>query len=252
MQIKTDNDRDLARESGRRLSRVLRQVEKLVRPGISALEFDRLAEKLIREGGDIPIFKNQKGESGQLYPASLCVSINDEAVHGIPRADKILQEGDIVGLDIGLSHQGVVTDMATTLAVGEISKEAKKLLDATKEALAAGISAAKAGARVGDIGAAVEAVAKKYGVKVLKDLAGHGVGKSLHEDPYIPNYGKAGKGEVLKAGMMLAIEPIFSLGSEEIISGEDDWTLSSADGSLCAQFEHTIIVGEGEAEVVTK
>jgi len=252
MQIKSEAERSLARESGKRLAKVLREVEKLVKPDVSAIELDRLAQKLIREGGDLPIFKNQKNESGMLYPASLCVSVNDEAVHAIPAEKKILKVGDIVGLDIGLSHKGVITDMATTLAVGKISKEAQKLLDATHEALSAGIGAAKAGNRVGDIGAAVEGVAKKYGVRILKDLAGHGVGKSLHEDPFVPNFGKAGRGGVLKAGMMIAIEPIFSIGSEEIILGEDGWTLSTADGSLAAQFEHTIIIGDGDAEIITK
>jgi methionyl aminopeptidase len=249
--IKSASDIELLRESGKRLSKVLKTVAAAVRPGISTKELDALAERLIREGGDELPFKGYVPHgAGYPYPACICISVNDEIVHGIP-GDRILQEGDIVGLDLGLSHQGLITDSAVSVAVGEVKPEVLKLLEKTKEALWAGIKAAKGGARIGDIGSAIEAVANKEKYGIVRELGGHGVGHAVHEEPYVPNYGKKGTGPILKPGMVLAIEPMFNLGKDDVRLMPDGYTVVTKDGSLSAHFEHTILITEGDAEVLT-
>lgn len=254
--IKTKEEIEIIREGGKHLAIVLYKVKEIVKPGISTWELDKYAEKLIREMGDSPAFLNYRPEgASKPYPASLCVSVNDEVVHGIPSKNRILKEGDIVSLDLGLKHKGLFTDMAITAPVGEISESNKKLIEITEKALQVGISAAQAGNTVGDIGNAVEQFVhsqkgKKYGI--VEVLAGHGVGRAIHEDPFIPNFGKAGKGEKLVPGMIIALEPMLNNGTKNVTIDDDDWTFRTVDRKNSAHFEHTILITENEAEILTK
>ncbi len=252
--IKTKEDITILREGGRRHAEILQILKSIIKPGISTKELDEKAHTLIVKQGDIPAFLNYKPKGAKRpFPASLCVSVNDEIVHGIPNEkEKILREGDIVSIDLGLIHKGLITDAAITVAVGNISAELQTLIDTTEKALIAGIKEAKGGKRVGDIGVAIErfAVAHDYGV--VEELAGHGVGYSVHEDPFVPNYGEAGKGEVLKPGMVIAIEPMFNLGSCHALLDNDGYTYRTQDGKPSAHFEHTILITKGDAEILTK
>lgn len=250
--IKTPEQIKKIKESCKRLAFVLQEVGKMVKPGISTKELDDYAYKLIKEGGDKPAFLNYKPEGeSKGYPATLCTSVNDEIVHCIPRANKILKEGDIISIDIGLIHDGMYSDHAITFPVGKISEKDQALIENTKKAMEIGIWAARGGATVGDIGYAIESfVHKRYGI--VRELAGHGVGVELHEDPYIPNYGKAGKGQRLIPGMVIAIEPMLNIGGDDITGGNDEYTIKTKDGSRSAHFEHTVLITEGEAEILTK
>lgn len=249
--IKTPKEIELIREGGERLAAVLAKTAKFVKPGISTYDIDQYAYKLIKEDGDEPAFLNYKPEGApKAFPATICVSVNNEIVHGIPSKTRILKEGDIVSLDLGIKHAGLFTDHAVTVPVGETSKKDKQLLADTKKALEIGIWAARGGATVGDIGHAIESfVDRRYGI--VRELSGHGVGKEIHEDPYVPNYGKAGKGQKLIPGMIIAIEPMLNLGKADIVSAADNWTIKTADGSRSAHFEHTILITEGDAEILT-
>lgn len=239
------------RESGKRLARVLLAVRDAIAPGVTTGELDRLAEKLIREGGDIPPFKGYTPHGARRpFPASLCVSVNDEIVHGIP-GERVIEEGDIVSIDLGVTHQGLITDSALSVVVGDAPKEVRKLVERTHEALMLGIKAARGGARIGDIGAAIEAVAHAEGYGVVRELGGHGVGHAVHEEPYVPNYGKKGTGPVLKPGMVLALEPMFTLGREDVRLMPDGYTIITEDGSLSAHWEHTILITDGAPEILT-
>lgn len=251
--IKTENDIALLREGGKRLARVLRALASEVKPGIRAADLDALAERLVRDGGDKPAFLHYQPEGApRPYPASLCVSVNDEVVHGIPNEkEKVLREGDIVSLDMGLVHQGRFVDAAVTIGVGAIDKKAGRLLSVTREALLIGIDAARGGGHIGDIGHAIETFIKPIGFGIVRALAGHGVGFAVHEDPYVPNYGHAGKGELLKPGMVIAIEPMINEGTAKVVLDSDGWTFRTADGSRSAHFEHTVLITEGEAEILT-
>ncbi len=241
----------ILREGGRRLSAILRQVARAVLPGISTLELDTLARDLIAQNGDEASFLHyQPAGAPAPYPAALCVSVNDEVVHGIP-GERALQNGDIVTVDLGLKHGGLFTDMAITVPVGEVSPEALALIKATEEALAAGIAAARPGERVGAIGSAVQAVAKQGKYGVVRDLAGHGVGYAVHEEPFVPNFGKSGEGEVLEPGMVLALEPMFTLGGWRVNFLSDGYTVTTADGSLAAHCERTIVINSDGAEILT-
>jgi methionyl aminopeptidase len=249
--IKTAKEIELIREGGKRLAMVLVETAKKVKPGISTYELDQYAYKLITEMGDIPAFLNYKPEGApSAFPATICISVNNEIVHGIPSKKKILKEGDIVSLDLGLNHKGLFTDHAITVPVGKISAKDRQLLDDTKKALEIGIWAARGGATVGDIGNAIESfVHNRYGI--VRELSGHGVGKEIHEDPYIPNYGKAGKGQKLIPGMIVAIEPMLNIGKDNIITASDNWTIKTSDGTRSAHFEHTILITKGDAEILT-
>jgi len=250
--IKTPEEIELLRESGRRLSVALHKVAEQVRPGVTTKELDMLAQQIIKEAGDTPSFLGYKpGGAHKPYPAALCVSVNDEVVHGIPD-DVILQEGDIVGIDLGVTHKGMITDMAMTVAVGTADPIAEKLMSTTKEALSAGIKAARGGARVGDISYAIEGVAKRSGFAVVEELGGHGVGREVHEEPYISNFGDKGTGPLLKPGMVLALEPIFNEGDRGVSLASDGYTFETSDGKRSAHFEHTILITEGDAEILTK
>jgi len=252
--IKTKEEIEILREGGRRLALILQEVAKAVKPGVSTDTLNDIAEKMVSDNGDIAAFLNYRPRGAKrAYPSSICVSVNDEIVHGIPNEDpKILREGDIVSLDMGLTHKGLITDSAITVPVGKIDEATQKLLDITKEALTAGINAVKAGKRVGDIGFAVERVAKANGFGVVEDLCGHGVGYEVHEDPYIPNYGQKGKGDLLRAGMVIAIEPMLNQGDKDIFLDEDGWTYKTVDGKISAHFEHTLVVTSKGAEILTK
>lgn len=250
--IKTPEQIKIIREGGKILAKVLSKVAKKVKPGISTFELDKYAFDFIKEEGSTPAFLNYKPEgASSAFPASICISVNNEIVHGIPSKARILKEGDIVSLDLGIKYKGLFTDHAVTVPVGKISKRDQDLLDKTKEALEVGIWAAQGGSTVGDIGHAIESfVNRKYGI--VRELAGHGVGVKIHEDPYVPNYGKAGKGQKLIPGMIIAIEPMLNMGSDYITVADDEWTIKTADGSRSAHFEHTILITEGDAEILTK
>ncbi len=252
--IKTKQDISILREGGKRHAFILKAIANMVKPGVSALDLELEAQKLIREGGDKAAFLNYKPSGAKRpYPAALCVSINDEVVHGIPNEkEKILKEGDIVSLDLGLVHKGLITDAAVTVPVGNVSKDASRLLAVTKEALMAGIRAAKGGKRVGDISSAIEkiGVANRYGI--VQELSGHGVGYHVHEDPFVPNYGDPGVGDVLKPGMVIAIEPMFNLGGEDIYLDKDGYTYRTEDKKPSAHFEHTIVITKGDPEILTQ
>lgn len=252
--IKTEEEIKILREGGRHLATVLNKVKNKIQPGVSTYELDLYAEKLIRGYGDEPAFLNYKPDGAERpFPASLCVSVNEEVVHGIPNKDKILKEGDIVSIDLGVKHKGLFTDMAMTIPVGNIDNASLKLLEVTKKALVVGIKVAKEGNRVGDIGYAIENFVRaqefKYGI--VKILSGHGVGCAIHEDPYVPNFGKKGTGEKLKKGMVLALEPMLNLGTEDVVLDEDDWTFKTADNKKSAHFEHTILITDGDPEILT-
>ncbi len=255
--IKTPEEIEILREGGKRLATVLYKTGEAVKPGISTKDLDDYAFKLIKEMGDEPAFLNYKPEGADsAYPASLCVSVNEEVVHGIPSKDKILKEGDIVSLDLGLKHKNLYTDMAITVPVGKISSASAKLLKTTEKALFTGIEAARAGNKVGDISHAVESFVRsqkknqRYGI--VEVLAGHGVGKAIHEDPYIPNFGKKGTGVELVPGMVIAIEPMINAGTKNVILDKDGYTFRTADSKRSAHFEHTIFITEKGPEILTK
>lgn len=229
------------------LAKALRQVVSAIRPGMSTKDLDAIAEKGIRAEGGKPAFLGYRG-----YPASLCVSLNDEVVHGIPRKNRIVSSGDIVGLDLGAVFGGMYTDMATTVVVGdEPPVRIKRLIDTTRRALAAGLAAVRPNCTTGDIGSAVQRVVEADGFGVVRDLVGHGVGRSIHEEPSIPNFGTLGSGSRIESGMALAIEPMVTEGSYEVITDEDGWTVRTRDGSHSAHEERTVLATEGGCEVLT-
>lgn len=251
--IKSEKEIAILREGGKRLAEILQKVSAEVAPGMSSKTLNDLAEKLIAEGGDTPSFLNYSPSGAKRpFPASLCVSVNDEVVHGIPNeTEKILQEGDIVTLDAGLKHDGLFTDSAVTIGVGKIDARAKKLINTTRKALAVGIKAVRAGATTGDIGFAIEQFVAPFGFGIVRELAGHGVGYSVHEEPFVPNFGKKGEGVMLKAGMVLAIEPMLNEGGAGIKLDPDGYTYRTKDGSRSAHFEHTVVVTPNGAEILT-
>jgi methionyl aminopeptidase len=254
IQLKTKEDIEILKEAGRRHAEVLKAVVVKVSPGVKTSDLDKIAAEKTAEFGDKAAFLNYTPEGiSYPYPASLCVSVNEEVVHGIP-GDRILEEGDIVSLDLGLTHKGLIVDAAVTVAVGDVSGAAKELISTTKGSLDAGISKCYAGNTVGDVGAAIEEYVLKRGSQygIIRVLSGHGVGYSVHEDPYVPNYGKPGAGEELVPGMVIAIEPMITLGSEEVIQEDDEYTYTTEDESLSAHFEHTIVITEDEPIVVTR
>ena len=253
IKIKTKKDIAILREGGKRQAEIMNSLLKSIRPGLITSDINDMVNKFIKDGGDEPAILNYlpKGAS-RPFPASICVSVNDEIVHGIPNENPvILKEGDIVSLDFALTHKGMITDMAVTLPVGRISKELERLLEITEKALLAGIKSARAGKRVGDISSAIELVGKSGGYGIVEELSGHGVGYNVHEDPFVPNYGESGKGDILKSGMVLAIEPMFNLGSRYVTLDDDGYTYRTKDGKPSAHFEHTILITKGDAEVLT-
>lgn len=251
IKIKNENDIKILRESGKRLAAVLEAVAKEVKPGVTTGYLNEFVYKMITGMGDKPAFLNYKPFGADYpYPGSICISVNDEVVHGIG-GDRVLVEGDIVGLDGGVTHKGMISDSALTVAVGKVSEEDKELMNVTRNALMAGIKAAKCGNYVNDISKAIEkAIPKKYGI--VKILSGHGVGYKVHEEPYVPNFDDGVKGPKLVPGLVLAIEPMVNHGTDEVFLEEDGYTFTTKDHKKSAHFEHTILITEGEAEILTK
>ncbi len=252
MVIKTIEQRENLIEAGRRLGIVLHELEKVVAPGKTTAELNELAEKLIVEGGDYPCFKNYQPEGATFpFPAGLCISVNDEVVHGIP-GTRVLKESDIVSLDLGLTHNGIIVDSALTVAVGKTDKVSYDLMNATKLALEEAISVAKVGARIGDISSATEKAYKGTGFSVVKILGGHGVGEHVHEEPFVANVGYPGTGPEIVHGMVLALEPIANAGKGYVQVAQDGYTYRTRDGSRSAHFEHTILIEDSGTTVVTR
>ena len=244
--IKSAREIALMRESGRILAEVHERLKEEIKPGISTYEIVRIGEKMIRSYGCTPSFLNYNG-----YPASICVSVNDEVVHGIPNKKRILKEGDIVSLDAGVIWKGYHSDAARTHGVGEISKEAQNLIDATRQSFYEGIKMAVSGNHLNDISKAVDSYISSFGYGIVRDLVGHGVGANLHEDPQIPNFAQRRRGTKLRAGMTLAVEPMINMGGWQVEWLEDDWTVVTKDGSLSAHYENTILITDGEPEILT-
>ena len=244
--IKSAKEIELMREAGRLLSITHEELRKAIKPGISTYEIDRLGEEIIRSYGCIPNFLHYNG-----YPASICTSVNEEVVHGIPSKNRILKEGDIISLDAGLIYKGYHSDAARTHAVGEVSAEARRLMDVTKQCFFEGIKYAKAGNHLHEISAAIQAYAESNGFGVVRELVGHGIGTHLHEDPQIPNFKPAGRGLKLRPGMTLAIEPMITAGGYAVKWLDDDWTVVTKDGSLASHYENTIVITDGEPEILT-
>lgn len=243
--LKTREEIELMRESALSVSRTLGIIAKEIKPGVSTLYLDKLAETYIRDNGGIPLFKGMYG-----FPNTLCMSLNESVVHGIPN-DKPLEEGDIISVDCGVMKNGYCGDHAYTFAVGEIKPEVQKLLDVTLECLYIGIEQFKTGNRIGDIGFAIQQHAEKHGYGVVRELCGHGLGKKLHEDPEVPNYGKRGDGPKIKDGMVIAIEPMINMGTRNIKQLKDGWTILTADKKPSAHFEHDVALIDGKPEILS-
>lgn len=246
--VKTPVEIDAMRTSGRMLATVLEVLRKRLEPGMSTKDLAEQAAKELRALGGKPAFLGYQG-----FPDVLCVSLNDEVVHGIPRADRIVESGDIVSLDFGVIYNGMITDAAISCIAGKpVSEQHKALVRGTEESLKAGVVAVHHGVRTGDIGAAVQAVLDSYKYGIVRDLVGHGVGHQLHEEPNVPNYGKKGTGTQLAAGMTIAIEPMATLGTHQVVMAADGWTILTADGSMAAHFEHTVLITPDGAEILTE
>jgi methionyl aminopeptidase len=247
IKIRTPEEIAGIRESAQIVGRCLRMIASEVAPGVSTMHLDRLAERFIRDAGGEPAFKGYRG-----FPASICASINEEVVHGIPSEKRILREGDVISVDIGVRRNGWYGDAARTFAIGEIDAETAKLLEATERALERGMASAKSGGRLSDISFAIEQEVKKDGFSVVRALVGHGIGRELHEDPQVPNYGRAGEGPRLMTGMTLAIEPMVNAGGADVVTLSDQWTVVTADSKRSAHFEHTVAIGPDGPQVLSR
>jgi len=246
--LKSEREIERMRASGKVVAEVLQALEAEIRPGVATAELDRLAESIIRgHEGARPAFKGYGG-----FPASICASVNEEVVHGIPSKSRTLEAGDIVGIDVGVLMNGYHADAARTFAVGPVTERTERLLSVTQSALEAGIEAARAGARLGDVSAAIQSVAETAGFSIVRDLVGHGIGQHLHEDPQVPNFGVEGRGLELEPGLVIAIEPMVNVGGSEVRTLEDAWTIVTIDGSLSAHFEHTVAITENGPDILTR
>ncbi len=243
--LKTDEEIEILRENNILVSRTLAEVGRHIREGVTTREINRIAETFIRDNGAEPAFLGYQG-----YPASICISINEQVVHGIP-GDRVIKEGDIVSVDVGTFLKGFVGDSAYTFAVGEVSKEARQLLEVTKEALYKGTAQAKAGNRVGDISAAVQEYAESFGYGVVRELVGHGVGRKMHESPEVPNFGARGRGPLLKEGMVICIEPMINMGTKAVVFERDGWTVRTKDNKPSAHFEFAVAIRRDGADILT-
>ncbi|MFA6297478.1 MAG: type I methionyl aminopeptidase [Candidatus Paceibacterota bacterium] len=252
--FKTDEQIQIMREGGKILASILVDVSKKAIAGASTKDLNDYVNDLCKKHDVIPVFLNYTPYGApRPYPASICISLNDEIVHGIPNeSPRILKDGDVVALDMGIKYKGLIVDSATTVIVGEGDTKAKKLLEITERALYAGIDAAKVGKRTGDIGFAIENTAKPYGFGIPEELGGHGVGENVHEDPFVPNFGKPRQGVLIKNGMVFAIEPMLNEGTKRIVLCRDGYTYKTADGKRSAHFEHTVAIVNGQAEILTK
>ncbi|HEX9656426.1 MAG TPA: type I methionyl aminopeptidase [Bacteroidota bacterium] len=249
--IKTEREIGLMRESGKLVAEVLTLVGSRIQPGITTGELDQIAEEYIRSNGGEPAFKGYGSDKNNLFPATLCISVDDEVVHGVPNG-RILREGQIVSIDVGVLKDGYFGDSARTFAVGKIPEEKERLLRVTEESLYKAIEKAKAGNKLHDLSAAVQEHVESAGFSIVRDLVGHGIGKDLHEEPAVPNFGVRGTGLILKEGMTLAIEPMVNAGTYDVVVASDGWTVRTSDGKPSAHFEHTIAVRNGEAEILTR
>ncbi|HJR42584.1 MAG TPA: type I methionyl aminopeptidase [Gemmatimonadaceae bacterium] len=248
IQLKSPREIDVMSEGGKILARTIDFIQGRVQAGMSTLDLDLLAEEFIRSHeGASPAFKGLYG-----FPGTLCTSINNEIVHGIPSSKRVLKEGDLLSVDVGVRWRGFFTDSATTIAIGDVDATSRRLLDVTQQALEAGIAAAQVGNHIGDIGAAVQGVVEAAGFSVVKDLVGHGIGEEFHEEPQVPNYGKPKRGTPLKAGLTIAIEPMVNVGSPRTRTMPDKWTIVTADGTRSAHFEHTVAITERGPLVLTR
>ncbi len=243
--IKSAQEIALMREAGRIVGALLEVLSRETRPGMKTKELDSIVARELARSGAISSFKGYRG-----FPANLCVSVNDEVVHGIP-GERVLKEGDVVSLDVGAIYKGFQGDGAITLALGEVEPQARELIEATRQALLAGISAARAGASLGDVSSAIQTYVEARGFSVIREYTGHGIGREMHEEPQVPNFGVPGQGPRLRQGMALALEPMVAAGDWKTRVGENNWTVYTKDGSLAAHFEHTIAITDGEAEVLT-
>ena len=244
--IKSEREINLMRESCKRLEYVHNKLGEIIRPGISTYEINKVGDRLIREQEGIPNFLDYNG-----YPASICVSVNDEVVHGIPKKERLLEEGDIVSLDAGLIYKGYHSDAARTHCVGEVSPEVRKLVEVTRQSFFEGIKFAREGCHLYDISNAIDDYISQYGYGIVQDLVGHGIGTKLHEDPQIPNFRQKKRGIMLRAGMTLAVEPMINLGTWEVEWLDDDWTVVTEDGLPSAHYENTILITKGDPEILT-
>jgi len=244
--IKSKSEIEKMRIAGKITGDALRLIEKHIRPGVSTLELDKIAYDFIKRQGAIPSFLNYNG-----FPGSICASPNSWVVHGIPSKNIVLKEGDIISIDMGACKDGYHGDAARTYAVGKISDEAQRLIDVTKQSFFEGIKHATHGAKLGDVSAAIQEYVEKHGYSVVRDLVGHGIGRNLHEDPSVPNFGRAGKGVKLAAGMTIAVEPMVNEGEYDVVVLDDDWTVETEDGKLSAHYENTILITRGECEILT-
>jgi methionyl aminopeptidase len=250
IKLKSREEIDRMRAASAVVAEVLAVLRERVKPGVSTAELDTLAEQLTRRRGAVPAFKGYE-VGGRVFPASVCISINDEVVHGIPSVDRVLHDGDIVGLDFGVKYKGFYGDAAVTVPIGTVSAEATELMRATREALEAGIEEARPGRRIGDVSAAIQARAERGKYAIVRDFVGHGIGRRLHEDPQVPNFGQPDRGIRLREGMVLAIEPMLNAGGPEVHVKEDGWTAVTSDGSLSAHFEHSVAIVEGGPYVLS-
>ena len=244
--LKSPQEIELMRHSGSIVAATMEKVLAAVKPGVSTAELDAIAEEDIRAQDAIPSFKGYLD-----YPATLCTSLNEELVHGIPAADRIVEEGDILSIDAGAIYKGFHSDYAVTIAIGAVSEQTQTMIDATRGSLDAAIQAARGGARIGDVSAAVQEYVESRGFGVVREYVGHGVGRELHQEPQVPNFGPRDRGMVLKKGLVIAIEPMVTIGDWHTTVHPDGWTVSTLDNSLCAHFEHTIVITDGEAEILT-
>jgi len=250
LELKSKEDLERMRRAGQIVAEVLERLRGEVKPGVTTIELDRIAEEMTRKRGAIPAFKGYR-VGNRVFPASLCVAINDEVVHGIP-SQRTLREGDIIGLDFGVVVDGYYGDAAVTVPVGTISAEARHLLEATRESLWQGIRTIRVGNRLGDLSHAIQSYAECAGLSVVREFVGHGIGRRLHEEPQVPNFGEPGKGRLLREGMVLAIEPMLNLGEPGVLLKEDGWTAITRDGSLSAHFEHSVAVTAEGPVVLTQ
>lgn len=249
--LKTEDEIELMRQANLLVSRTLGELAKHIKPGVTTLQLDKIAESYIRDNGGVPTFKGFPNPFGEPFPASICTSVNEVVVHGIPDDKTVLRDGDIISIDCGAVLEGFNGDSCYTFCVGDVSDEVKKLLKTTKEALYLGIEAAIAGKHLGDIGSTVQEHCEKHGYGVVRELTGHGIGREMHEDPQVPNYGRRGNGVMLKSGMCIAIEPMITMGDRAIGLMPDKWTICTRDGKPAAHFEHTIAIRKGSADILS-
>ena len=249
--LKTEDEIELMRQANQLVGKTLGELAKHIKPGVTTLHLDKVADEFIRDHGAVPTFKGFPNPYGGPFPASICTSVNDVVVHGVPDEKTVLKEGDIISIDCGTLLNGFNGDSCYTFCVGEVSDEVAQLLKVTKEALYLGIQAAQAGHHLGDISAAVQDHCERHKYGIVRELTGHGIGREMHEDPPVPNYGRRGNGTMLKASMCIAIEPMITMGKRDIWLDEDRWTVRTRDGKPAAHFEHTICIRKGQAEILS-